>query len=326
MEETTVVSSGEKEKNLATLVGTIVSRRCMGKSLAFANLQIEEGTTQVKWERTRVQSVAFPTKPSMLPLGGRIEATVLCRLHQRLVVTWELLNDPKVEALEAATNTAGAISNSEYLRRRFLNHTLSAPKMVSKPLRDNRAGEHKQPNGNTHFAPRSHVIFSEWLVEQGLIDPATDRVLDVAGGKGRLAVELARLGVKSCTVLDPVQRKPCRVKKLVHPPQFIYSTFHRPGHPKFEGIRELVQHSSVLVGLHPDECTEDIVEAALRLGKAMAVVPCCVFPDLFDIRRIGQAPVRTYDDFLTYLLAKDSRLQSATLPFTGKNVCVYFRP
>ena len=34
----------------------------------------------------------------------------------------------------------------------------------------------------------------------------------------------------------------------------------------------------VLVGMHPDQATEPIVDAALAMGKPFAVVPCCVFP------------------------------------------------
>ena len=33
-----------------------------------------------------------------------------------------------------------------------------------------------------------------------------------------------------------------------------------------------------VVGLHPDEATEAIVDCALAHGKPFAVVPCCVFP------------------------------------------------
>jgi hypothetical protein len=44
---------------------------------------------------------------------------------------------------------------------------------------------------------------------------------------------------------------------------------------------EMVSSSTLLIGLHPDECTEDIVNVALRCNKSVAIVPCCVFPSLF---------------------------------------------
>lgn len=88
----------------------------------------------------------------------------------------------------------------------------------------------------------------------------------------------------------------------------------------------LVRNSSCLVGLHPDECTEDILDAALQHQKSVAIVPCCVFPTFFPTRRLrcGKA-ARTYDEFLRYLLEKDDRLSRETLPFEGKNQVIYCR-
>ena len=40
---------------------------------------------------------------------------------------------------------------------------------------------------------------------------------------------------------------------------------------------ELVQHASVIVGLHPDEATNAIVQISLDLRRPFVVVPCCVF-------------------------------------------------
>ena len=82
----------------------------------------------------------------------------------------------------------------------------------------------------------------------------------------------------------------------------------------------------VLVGMHPDQATEPIVDAALRLNKPFAVVPCCVFPDAFP-DRVGPdgAPVRTYAQFLEYLRAKDPGIEIAYLPFKGRSRVLYKR-
>ena len=45
-----------------------------------------------------------------------------------------------------------------------------------------------------------------------------------------------------------------------------------------------VHSSSVIVGLHADASTEAIVDVALKYNKSFAVVPCCVFPNLFKDR------------------------------------------
>ena len=80
----------------------------------------------------------------------------------------------------------------------------------------------------------------------------------------------------------------------------------------------------VLVGMHPDQATEAIVDAALALGKPFAVVPCCVFPELFpDRRRRDGAEVREYVDFVEYLRAKDPEIRIGYLPFEGRSRVLY---
>lgn len=81
---------------------------------------------------------------------------------------------------------------------------------------------------------------------------------------------------------------------------------------------------SLLVGMHPDEATEAIVDVALALRLPFAVVPCCVmsrtFPDRLgrDGERVG-----TYEALVRYLMDKNPRIQSAFLPFAGRNQVLY---
>eukprot|EP00966_Prymnesium_polylepis_P166254 3843148-Prymnesium_polylepis.1 len=81
-----------------------------------------------------------------------------------------------------------------------------------------------------------------------------------------------------------------------------------------------------LLGLHPDEATEAIVDAALKYGRPFAVLPCCVFPSAFPTRLLGDGSVvRSYKQFCTYLLEKapPGTIQMARLPFAGKNRALY---
>ena len=55
--------------------------------------------------------------------------------------------------------------------------------------------------------------------------------------------------------------------------------------------RRAWERCALVVGLHPDEATDAIVDAALAAGKPFAVVPCCVFPSLFPHRRLVVAPL-----------------------------------
>lgn len=85
-----------------------------------------------------------------------------------------------------------------------------------------------------------------------------------------------------------------------------------------------------------DKCTEEIVDVALEHNLSFAIVPCCVFPDQFPSRcmiskekpmnndgKPNLVSVRSYDDFLQYLMAKDDAIKRATLPFEGKNIVLY---
>ena len=93
----------------------------------------------------------------------------------------------------------------------------------------------------------------------------------------------------------------------------------------------LLRSASLVVGMHPDEATEAIVEHSLAHGKRFAVVPCCVFAHLFPDRILssvdsnGSRPVRDINDFCTYLKAKDPRIEECALPFEGRNKVLFLR-
>ena len=83
---------------------------------------------------------------------------------------------------------------------------------------------------------------------------------------------------------------------------------------------------SVLVGLHPDQATDAIVDLALRLRKPFAIVPCCVFPSDNPQRELNGVRVRSFRQFIDFLKAKDGAIREAALDFDGRNVLLYFRP
>lgn len=79
-----------------------------------------------------------------------------------------------------------------------------------------------------------------------------------------------------------------------------------------KGIEEaraesLLDRASLLIGMHSDEATEAIVDAALRRGINFAVVPCCAFVSRFPNRRLADGTaVATTAQFIRYLKAKAS--------------------
>lgn len=70
----------------------------------------------------------------------------------------------------------------------------------------------------------------------------------------------------------------------------------------------LLASCSILVGMHPDEATEAIVDLAVAARKPFALLPCCVFPSRFHSRRLPDGrEVRTHADLCEYLVLKARR-------------------
>ncbi|KAG6975937.1 hypothetical protein JG688_00001877 [Phytophthora aleatoria] len=156
-------------------------------------------------------------------------------------------------------------------------------------------------------------------------------VVDVAGGKGDIPIQLwIQRGIPT-TLIDPRPMKLGKYnRKLVAKAE---STKGRKMSPQLlrclddEALKlhsELFTDCSVFVGMHPDEATEAIVDAALKLGKPFAIVPCCVMSRVFPDRQCQDGtPVDTYDTFVRYLLEKHPSVRREFLPFAGRNQVLY---
>jgi hypothetical protein len=338
------------------------------------------------FQRHVVETVEFPVKKASLPFGAIMEVTCWALLPVQPssktswdVIRWKLLTNPHDEAVAVASIENGGISCTNYLqsrgeafqRAKAMERSVEQPHALSLRQIELSAGQPDDssdicsslevelmdaPNpltvSSVHGNPRAKglraKIFADFIVNHLLQLDGTDRVLDVAGGKGQLSMTLAALGIP-CTVVDLLQRKPSsglrttlkQLQRQERPvPTFVTQPF--PIMPLSSSqepctmIQSLVVEHTCLVGLHPDQCTEAILDVALRHNKSVAIVPCCVFPSLFPMRMIPSMneqlatdaemkPVQTYDDFLIYLLRKDTRLRRATLPFEGKSECIYMK-
>ncbi|KAL3154156.1 hypothetical protein ABBQ32_013679 [Trebouxia sp. C0010 RCD-2024] len=89
--------------------------------------------------------------------------------------------------------------------------------------------------------------------------------------------------------------------------------------------RRIMQDCSVIVGIHPDQAAEPIIDFAQRTGRPFAMVPCCVYPMEFPRRRLPDGTwVRKYEQLIEYLISRDPHhIKVATLPFEGRNQVVY---
>ena len=173
-------------------------------------------------------------------------------------------------------------------------------------------------------------VFADWLVSVwGVSRLGRGLVLDIAGGRGDLAFELARRGL-TCATVDPrppklkrwqvkFRKKHPKVKVPEHYQDYFSSSF-------LSSLSIPPSSVSLVVGLHPDEATEPLVSAALELGIDFCVIPCCVFSGDFPHRRMEDGGgVSSYEDFCKYLGQKDPRIQEEDLQFEGKNKVLYLK-
>lgn len=108
-------------------------------------------------------------------------------------------------------------------------------------------------------ARNRHQIFAKFIRSQW---PQARHIMAVADGKGDLARSLAAEGIR-VTIVEAKPRLGKRRHRLI--------TQQKRWFDEFSTI-----NADVVVGMHPDEATIEIVRAATKQRKPWAVVPCCI--------------------------------------------------
>jgi hypothetical protein len=95
--------------------------------------------------------------------------------------------------------------------------------------------------------------------------------------------------------------------------------------PTFEHASSVVKGANLIVGMHPDQAVDAIIDAALDRNITFFVVPCCTYSSEFPQRKVFSSNkiVTTYNELLDYLQSKSPDIKRHILPFEGKNVCLY---
>jgi len=185
-----------------------------------------------------------------------------------------------------------------------------------------------------------HEVFAQWIVSQLLpctAEPRRGRVFDVAGGKGHLSHALVEAGVH-CVLIDP-HAVTGRALHHMHPEEAgeqgdLCGTgcsdddpvlvFRQTLEQALRASPGLLNDCVAMVGCHPDEATEDIVDTALAHGLPFAVLPCCVYPKKFNQRKtLCGGGVKKHGAFIEYLMEKDPRMRCAHLHFWGRNSVIF---
>jgi len=279
-------------------------------------------------------------------------------------------NDSDVRGEGISCSKYFAFRMDHYLKynaqHRTIKHNLPKKMGTSEEARAFKPSEGPSSHGNKKHKAMRAKMFASFLIENfgpdffrhrqvpvpcgdiggGGFEVNAYGVLDIAGGKGHLSFEISLQSQTQCTIIDPLIRGKGD-KTDAHGQQFHTRQIKRlsqsnapvPNHlPQWftlenEECMELVRRSRLIVGLHPDECTEDILDAAILWNKPCAIIPCCVFADLRPGRMLkggdgntNGRSVRTYDDFMQYLMEKDERIRKCTLNFQGKNQALVFDP
>lgn len=338
----------------------------------------------------------FPVKTSDLPYGAKVKMTLQRvknndeTIHHE-VALWQILQHPReaAEAMASQGQQNSGMLYSTYLRERGNDFAQIIKNKTNYPADygKKRPQNHSQANQMTTMENRESIrvkrtchntknddlqghgdkqakamrarLFANWIVET-FGEESLQRgsgVLDIAGGKGQLSVELAVTGQIPCTVIDPlirkqqhtfpVKRDAKRICKANGPmPRHLPTIFNQTdflekyGQANKEGNLEqsyddcsleekspdhlLVSNASCLIGLHPDQATQDILDIALKYNKSFAIVPCCVFPSFFPQRQLRDGSnIITYAQFIQYLLEQGPSLKQQTLPFEGRNIVIY---
>jgi hypothetical protein len=156
---------------------------------------------------------------------------------------------------------------------------------------------------------KRNEVFARFIVKHY---PKVRSVLVVADGNGELS---AKLGVKGLKV-RMIEAKPRNLKK------------HRNVQVQKGWFCESTKVTEdLVVGMHPDEATIEIVLCARKNGKPFAVVPCCakVMPGREKYKKgINVGSRKRWINKLRDI-AGASQCQESVLPIQGANTVLWSR-
>ena len=73
-----------------------------------------------------------------------------------------------------------------------------------------------------------------------------------------------------------------------------------------EAHQSIWNKADLIIGLHPDEATDDVIEMSMKYFKPFVCVPCCVFPNKFPNRKLKASGkvVRSRSQLIEYIMEK----------------------
>lgn len=157
--------------------------------------------------------------------------------------------------------------------------------------------------------PARHEVFAAWIKRAFGLRRFKRRkrrptIVCVADGKGALANRLSAIGF-AVVVYE---------RRARHP-----DLRPRVRHVRAEFTRDTpLKSSDLVVAMHPDEATAEVVLAARRAKRPFAVVPCC-------LKGREASDVKTNRGWLNKIKSLAREAREALLPINGRNVVIWGR-
>ncbi|OPZ64472.1 MAG: hypothetical protein BWY85_01141 [Firmicutes bacterium ADurb.Bin506] len=148
-----------------------------------------------------------------------------------------------------------------------------------------------------------NVEFARFIVRQF---PRARTVLVVADGKGELSRKLANRGL--------------RVRVIEARPRFSGRAHKHLDYRRGTFTRDTPITEDLVVAMHPDEATAEVILAARAQRKPFAVVPCCHKGD-----PAISGGVSNYEGWLRRLVSLWPPMQEGALHIQGRNRVLYRR-
>ncbi len=150
------------------------------------------------------------------------------------------------------------------------------------------------------------------LFTEAIQDRFPDRdakIADVASGKGQLQAALRQVGYRKVESWD---KRPRNAKNRYG---YRYGYFDYQNAPRGYGL---------VVGMHPDEGTDHIIEYACKHRVPFLVCPCCVMPSASKFEGIG------YEEWMRHLIGlagtRRMEIEILSLPMEGRKEVIVGRP
>ena len=311
--------------------GRVLHKRSVSKRLLFVDIQHDhQRVTSVFKIGVCSEDLIFKAQKTsnkihvgdIVQVQGKLNEGEMLVEDFKVVQRWSDVSEGAFQPVPPPSTSQGKLGEGVC---KFWNNTGQCPKGKNcKYPHEKVDTAHDHQERSRHSRAR---VFAQWIANTF---PDIEEVYDVAGGKGDLAFELGlRKGLK-CIVVDP--RNPAKFESMSLPRWQRKILAANPGfkldHRQTVFSRDFCEtikdKKCLVIGMHPDQATEPIVDLSLEFNKPFAVVPCCVFAHENPERRLqdGREP-RSYEQFCQYLQEKNGNIKADTLDFKGRNVVLF---